>query len=148
MSGRRSPTQCEQLLLTPTTNRITAYERVCASTSILVWKWGAMKHAGARGWRKRMHNWPTKTTGFCKSGAKSGRHDSGWCPLPFPRSAGSSSSPEVLLKSFQQSYLEPDDVIEHLRGFRHLPVYPQKTSWEVLNCPLRKLWVWCCEKVK
>lgn len=50
-------------------------------------------------------------------------------------------SPSSSLKSFQQSYLEPDVVIERLRGLRRLPVYPQETSWEVLNCPPRKLQV-------
>lgn len=126
MHGLCSQIQRELLLLTPTANRITAYEHVCASTSILVWKWGAMKRAVARGWREWTHNWPTNSTGFGKSGAKSGSGRFRLCPSP--------AVPEVppvqkflsrSLKSFQQSYLEPDDVIEHLRGFSRLPVYPQ-----------------------
>lgn len=89
-----------------------------------------------------------------KSCAKSGRHGSGrfaaLCPPPpaAPEVSPLLKFPSSSLKSFQQSYLETDDTTEYLRGFSRLPVYPQKTSWEVLSCPLRKLWVWCCEKVR
>lgn len=86
-----------------------------------------MKRAIARGWRKRTHNRPTKTSGFgkyCES--ESGFHIS--CRLP--ALCPSSATPEVLplkfppssLKRFLQSYSQPDDAIEHLRGFSRRPV--------------------------
>lgn len=113
------------LVLTPTTNRITAHKRGRVSTSILVWKWGVMKHAIARGWRKQTRKWPTKTSGFGKYCESESRfHISSWPPALCP----SSATLEVLkfspssLKRFLQSYLLPDDVIEHLRGFSRRPV--------------------------